>query len=77
MRLDDITNERFEKILLYKRPVLFTPLRIKKDAVPKDSTSMICGMMMNAPERLSRSHTTCWLITGERFFQIISCGWDR
>ncbi len=35
MRLDDITNERFEKILLYKRPVLFTPLRIKKDAVPE------------------------------------------
>jgi hypothetical protein len=33
MRLDDITNERFEKILLYKRPVLFTPLRIRHDAV--------------------------------------------
>ena len=35
MRLDDIANERFEKILLYKRPVLFTPLRIKSDAVPE------------------------------------------
>lgn len=35
MRLDDITNERFEKILLYKRPVLFTPLRIRNDAVPE------------------------------------------
>ena len=35
MRLDDITSERFEKILLYKRPVLFTPLRIKSDAVPE------------------------------------------
>lgn len=36
MRLDDIANERFEKILLYKRPVLFTPMRIKSDAVPED-----------------------------------------
>lgn len=35
MKLDDITNERFEKILLYKRPVLFTPLRIRNDAVPE------------------------------------------
>ena len=33
MRLDDITSERFEKILLYKRPVLFTPLRIRNDVV--------------------------------------------
>jgi hypothetical protein len=35
MRLDNIDNEKFEKILLYKRPVLFTPLRIKHDAVPE------------------------------------------
>ena len=35
MRLDDITSEHFEKILLYKRPVLFTPLRSKSDAVPE------------------------------------------
>ena len=35
MRLDDITNEHFEKLLLYKRPVLFTPMRIKSDAVPE------------------------------------------
>lgn len=35
MRLDNIENEKFEKILLYRRPVLFTNLRIRNDAVPE------------------------------------------
>ena len=35
MMLDDISRQRFEKILLYRRPVLFTPLRIRNDAVPE------------------------------------------
>ncbi len=34
MMLDDINKETFDKILLFRRPVLFTPLRIRNQDVP-------------------------------------------